>query len=81
MLEKELRVLHLDLKAAKARLSSESSQDGLSPPHWTELELCSPPKPTYTVKHFLQSGHTYFNKATLPNGPSKFKPPHCLTEK
>lgn len=42
-------------------------------------------KPTPTVMHFLQQGHTYLNKATLPNiaashGPSIFKPLHMTRE-
>jgi hypothetical protein len=38
-------------------------------------------RPTPTMMHFLQQGHTYSNKATTPNsatfsGSSMFKPPH-----
>jgi hypothetical protein len=49
VLEKQLRVLHLDLNAAK-RLSS------------TQLARLS--KTTPTMTHFLQQGHTCANKAT-----------------
>jgi hypothetical protein len=45
VLEKELRVLHLDLKTARRRLS----------------------KPTPTMTHLLQQGHSYSNKAIPPN--------------
>ena len=38
MLEKELRVLHLDLKAARKRLSSTGSQEEALFPHYAELE-------------------------------------------
>jgi hypothetical protein len=58
VLEKELRVLHLDKKIAKIRLSSTDSQEeGLSSV-LGELGHRSPPKPTYTVTYFLQQGHT-----------------------
>jgi len=33
-----LRVLHLDLKAARRRLSSLGSQEWTGIPHWAELE-------------------------------------------
>ena len=36
VMEKELRVLYLDPKAARGRLSSTGSQDTV--PHWVELE-------------------------------------------
>jgi hypothetical protein len=39
MVQEELRVLHLHVKATRRRVS----------------------KPTSTVTHFLQQGHTYFN--------------------
>jgi hypothetical protein len=44
MLEKELRVLHLILKAARMRLAFL---------HWAELEHIEPSKPTYPGTHFL----------------------------
>jgi hypothetical protein len=48
-------------------------------PQWLELGHWETSKPTYTVTHFLEQGHTYSNKATLPIsttsfGPSTFKP-------
>jgi hypothetical protein len=49
VLEKELRVLHLDSKAARRRLSL---------PHWIELEHQEPSEPAYTVTHLLQQDHT-----------------------
>jgi hypothetical protein len=75
MLEKELRALHLDLKAARRR----------SLLHLPKFEH-RPSKPTPTVTHFLQQGHTYFNKTRPPNdttshGPSIFKPPQNLRSK
>jgi hypothetical protein len=58
VLEKELRVLHLDLQAA----GRESD--------WAWLEYLSPQSPPPTAvlpptrPHLLQQGHTYSNKAT-----------------
>ena len=48
VLEKELRVLHLNLKADRRELSL---------PHWAELEHWELSKLAYTVTHFLQQGH------------------------
>jgi hypothetical protein len=49
VLEKELRVLHLDLKVARR----------LTVPQWVESEhRRKPPKPIPTVTHFLLQGHT-----------------------
>jgi hypothetical protein len=67
VLEKELRVLHLDPKAERRELSSR--------------QLGRVSKPTPKVAHILQQGHTYFNKTTAPNsatshGSSTFRPPH-----
>jgi hypothetical protein len=59
MVPEERRVLHLHLKAAVRRLSWADSQ------HWAELEHQKTSKPTYTVTHFLQLGHTYSNE-TIP---------------
>ena len=52
----ELRVLNLDLKAARRRVSSAlcELEQGIS-------------KPTPTVTHFPQKVHTYCNEATPPN--------------
>jgi hypothetical protein len=79
MVLQEPRVLHLDLKAARRRQALL---------HLAELEQEEPSKPSYTVTHFFQQGHAYFNKAMptprrphlqimpLPNnGSSIFKPP------
>ena len=51
MLEKELRVLHFDPKAARKKLSSREGIGG-SVLHLVELQ--SPPSDI----HFLQQGHT-----------------------
>jgi hypothetical protein len=52
VLEKKLRVLHLDLKTAKRMPSAGSKEEALTP-HWAELEQ-GDLKPTYTMTHFLQ---------------------------
>jgi hypothetical protein len=75
VLEKELRVLHLDPKAVR-RLSSAGRQ---------EIFFCGgqssssrrSQSPAYTVTHSLQQGHTHFNKATPPNGPTSRGPSLC----
>ena len=54
VLEKELRILHLDLKAARKKTVFQASRRGVS-------------NPTPTMTHFLQQGHTYSNEATPPN--------------
>ena len=56
VLEKELRVLHLDLQTSY----------GDCVPHWAELEHKTL-KPTSTVTHFFQLGQTLFNKFTTSN--------------
>ena len=53
VLEKELRVLHIDPKEAEGGCVS----------HWHRRPQSLPP----TVTHFLQQGHTYSNNATPPN--------------
>jgi hypothetical protein len=52
MVPGKLRILYLHLKATRKTLTST-------------LHRAS--KPTPTVTHFLQQGHTYSNKATPPN--------------
>ena len=56
MLERQPKVLCLDQQAARVNQKR----------HWAWFQFlkpqCSPP-----VTHFLQKGHTYFNKATPPN--------------
>jgi hypothetical protein len=49
VLEKELRILHLDLKEARKRLFLQAARVSL----WTELEHRLS-KPAPTVLHFLQ---------------------------
>jgi hypothetical protein len=44
-LEKEVRVLRLDPKAARRRLSSAGSQEETGIPHWMELEHRTPQNP------------------------------------
>jgi hypothetical protein len=51
VLEKEFRLLHLDLTAARRLLPRQLGQRFSNP--------------THTVTHFLQQGHTYFNKPHL----------------
>jgi hypothetical protein len=76
MMQEELRVLHLHLKAARRLTAS----------HVVRRRVLLP---IPTVAHLLQQGHTYSNKATstptrphllivLFPGPSIFKPPHPL---
>jgi hypothetical protein len=52
MVQEELRVLHLHLKAAKTGFQAIRTRVL---------------KPTPTVTHFLQLGHTYSNKVISPN--------------
>jgi hypothetical protein len=74
---KELSVLYLDLKkAARRRLSSTGSQEEGLDPHWAELEHGTS-KPTPTVMHFLQQGHT--SLSTTSHGPS-IKTPQWLLQ-
>ena len=73
VLEKEVKALHLDPKAARGNLSIL---------HWAELEQ-KPSKLAYTGIHVLQPYHTYSNKTTHPgsdisHGPGIFKPPQHL---
>jgi hypothetical protein len=51
MVLEELRVVHLDPKAAVGDSSTGSQEDGLFP-HWAELEHRTS-KPTCTMGHFL----------------------------
>ena len=63
-LEKELRVLHLDLQAAGERPSYTRSS-------WNIYETT---RPTPMVTHFLQQGHTSSNKAI----PTPTRPHHLV---
>jgi hypothetical protein len=54
MVQEELRILCLDLKAARRSLASTGSQEGTL--FHTEWSLNT--KPAYTVTLFLQQGHT-----------------------
>ena len=63
-LEKELRVLHLDLQAAEGDCVLHlgvSSENEISKPAST---MTLPPR-----SYLLQQGHTYSNKALPPNKP------------
>ena len=62
VLEKELRVLHLNLKATGHELR-----------HWHGLSIYETSKPTPTVTHFLQQGHTYLNEVTPPNSATPYE--------
>jgi hypothetical protein len=53
-----LRVLHLDPKTTRRRLSSTGSQEEGLFPHWVELEH-KDLMPTCTVTHFMQQGWPY----------------------
>jgi hypothetical protein len=57
MVLEELRVLYLDRKPARNKLSLL---------HWVELEYRTS-RPIPTVTHILQQGHTHSNIATPPN--------------
>lgn len=61
VLEKELRVLHLDLQAAGERLCTGCS-----------LSTCETLKSAPTVTHFLYQGHIYSNKATPPKSATSY---------
>jgi hypothetical protein len=52
MVQEELRVLHLHLKATRRRLTSQAARRRVS-------------KPKPTVTHLLHQGHTHSNKAPL----------------
>ena len=54
VLEKMLKVLHLDLQATEDSTGHD-------------LSIYVTSKPTPTVAHFLQQSHTYSNKVTPPN--------------
>jgi hypothetical protein len=73
-LEKELRVLHLDPKAAKRRLCSAGSQEEPLILHWAEVEHFETSNPTPIVTHFLQQGHIYLSKAIGPNSEAPHRP-------
>jgi hypothetical protein len=62
MLEKELRVLHLDLQAA------EGDWDTLATIEFMRSQSRPP------VTHFPQQGHTYSNKTTHENSASRYGP-------
>jgi hypothetical protein len=64
VLEKELRILRLNLKAAE--------DDYI--PHWVELEHRRPQSPPPIVAHFLQQGHTHSNKAVPPSSATPHEP-------
>jgi len=57
VLEKELRVLHLNLKAAEGDCHLQASRRGLRFPTGLSLSI-GDLKATYTVTHFLQQGQT-----------------------
>jgi hypothetical protein len=66
VLEKELRVLHLDPKAARERtVFHRQLEEGFF--HTGQNLSIDASKPTPTVTHILQQGHTYSNIATPPN--------------
>ena len=58
VLEKELRVLHLDLKVARRRLFSTDSQEETLIPNWVYELLYETSNYTSSVIHFLPQGHT-----------------------
>ena len=72
VLEKELRVLHLDLKASRRRLSSAGSQEEYPISHWAEPEHRSLKAHPYCDT--LCPTRPHFLIMPLP-GPNIFKPP------
>ena len=66
VLEKDLKILHLDPKVSRRRLSSIDSQEKAFFYIVCNLNIGAL-KPTPTVTHFLQESHTYSNKVTPPN--------------
>jgi hypothetical protein len=87
VLEKELRVLHLDPKAGRRRLFSLGNQQESDFCTWWSLTI-GPQDPPPTETYFLQQGYTYSNRDRPPNsvitvshlnpmsvwGPNLFKP-------
>ena len=63
VLEKELRVLHLDPMTAEGNCHSRAS-----------LSIYETSKSTSTVTHFLKQGHTHSNKATSPSSATLYGP-------
>lgn len=61
VLDKFLRVLHLDLKETRSCMS-----------HWEWLEHYEASKPAFKVTHFLWQCHTYSNKAIPPKNITPF---------
>ena len=74
VLEKELRVLHLDLKASRRRLSSAASQEEYPISHWAEPEHRSLKAHLYCDT--LCPIRSHFLIMQLP-GPTIFKPPQA----
>ena len=66
VLEKELRVLHLDPKHQEERMS-----------HWAWLKLLKS-QSLAQVTGFLQQGHIYLNKATSPNSATPYGPSEAI---
>jgi hypothetical protein len=60
----EPRVLHLDLMAARRRLSSAGSQEEVF--YWSQQSLREGTSKLLRVAHFLQQSHTYPNIAIPP---------------
>jgi hypothetical protein len=74
VLEKELRVLHLDPMEDRRGLSSAGRMEGLFLPGQslsTGKDIQGPPP---TVTHFLQQDHTYSNKAIPSNSANSYGP-------
>jgi hypothetical protein len=87
VLEKELRVLHLDLKLARRRLL-QAARRRVSFQPWGKFEhRPSKPSPTVTNSlqqrpHLLQQGHTYSSKATpIPARPHLLQQGHAYSNK
>jgi hypothetical protein len=59
VLEKELRALSFVVRQMEEEVGFQATRRMIM-------------KPTPTVTHFLQQGHTYFNKVTLPNSDISF---------
>jgi len=75
MVQEELRVLHLHLRAASRILTSRKLDEGYKAQTHSDA-------PTPTRPHLLQQGHTYSNKATpTPTKPHLLQQGHTYSNK
>jgi hypothetical protein len=71
--EKDLRALHLDLKAAKRDSHLQAARRNF-PFHIGRSLNIRNSKLIPTVTHFLQQGNTYSNKVIPPNSVTSHRP-------